>query len=155
MAARTRLYEDETLVVTQNDNLLVCSWLEAPTLAQMITVGKHVDRWRQTFGDDVAFVNVILGGKVEDFSNEARVEANQMTERFPRNLCTAHVVLVGGLPGMLARTILRAMRLIGRHQSPWRVFDNCAVAAEWIALILDGHAGRRWTPAEVLNTLNR
>ncbi len=149
-----RLYDDATLSLLQRANLLVAAWRNDPTLAQMLVIAKHIERWRETFGEEVAFVNVI-GGNVESLSKEARTEANRITARYPNNLCSAHVVLIGGLAGGLARTILRAMALVGRHQSPWRVFDNNRTAAEWVAGHLHGRANQRWETADVLSVLNQ
>ena len=64
-------------------------------------------------------------------------------------------VLVKGLSGILTRTVMRALRMVGRSSSPWRVFDSCPEAAGWIAQHLDGHVGLRWSTAEVLAVLTQ
>jgi len=149
----SQLHRDASLSVVRSDNLLVAAWHAAPTLELMRIVERHVDTWRQRYGDDVVFVNLIVDGRIEAFSAEARDAANRLTEKYPRSLCVANVVLVGGLSGVLIRTVMRAMRMVGRYQSPWKVFDDNRTAAAWIAPQLDGHLELRWTTASILAVL--
>jgi hypothetical protein len=149
------LHDDPTLTVLQRANLLVCAWREAPTLEQMLVIGKHIERWRGLYGDRVAFVNVFTAGRLDKLSKDAREEANRLTARFPKNLCSAHVVLVSGMTGTLTRTILRAMSLVGGNVSPWRVFGTVRDAAPWVFKHLEGQASLVWTEADVLALLTR
>ena len=149
----TQLHRDAGLSVLRCDNLLIAAWHAAPTLAQMRIVERHIDGWRLTYGNEVVFVNVIVEGRMDAFSAEARDAANRLTEKYPRSLCVANVVLIGGLPGMLIRTVLRAMRMVGRYESPWKVFDDNQAAATWIAPQLDGHLQLSWTTASILAVL--
>ena len=155
MLSPNQLHHDPTFTLSRCENLAVAAWWDAPTVAQIGVVERNMDVMRRAFRDEMAFVNVIVAGRIESFSKDVREAANRLTEKHPRSLCVANVVLVEGIAGVLTRTIMRAMRMVGRNESPWRVFDNCAAAAAWIAPHLDGHASLVWSSDDVLAVLNQ
>jgi len=155
MMPPTALHEDPTFVLLRRDNLMVAAWHDAPSLAQMRIIGRHMDVWRPPYDHHVAYVNVIVNGRVEGFNAEVREAAKRLSEKYPPALCVANIVLVQGLSGILTRTVMRAMRMVGRTHSPWRVFDSCGEAATWIAQQLDGQVNLTWSASEVLAVLNQ
>jgi hypothetical protein len=142
------VYEDAGLSLTRCENLMVATWRQAPTPFQMKLVGTHIATLHQEFGEEVGFVNLAVSGKPELISKEVRDDANRLARRW-QSLCSAHVVLVDGLAGVVVRSILRAMVVVSGNTSPWRVFDDCRTAAAWIAARLDGHVRLAWSSAEI------
>src|SRR5579859_3934314 len=106
MAGKTHqtLYEDAGLSLTRCENLMVATWRQAPTMLQMKFVGTHIANLHRDFGEELGFVNLAVSGKPELISKEVREDANRLARRW-KSACSAHIVLVDGLAGVVVRSI--------------------------------------------------
>jgi hypothetical protein len=142
------LHDGDGLLLLRCENLLVAAWRQAPSMLEMKIVGTHIAQLHRDHGEEVGFVNLAISGKAELITKEVRDEGNRLARRWA-SACSAHVVLVEGLAGVVVRSILRAMSVVSGHSTPWRVFDDIHTAAPWIAERIDGRAGCTWNAADV------
>lgn len=153
-------YEDATLRLWTQRELLVASWFDAPTIAQMREVGRAGRALGAASPRGSALANVIVGG-VPRFTDEVRDEGIRIARdrTFRRGSC--HLILASGLGGAATRAFLSMVLLVGMKALTFRsgagglgkgaprskVFGEVGAAAAWTAELLGGE----WSSAEVFD----
>jgi hypothetical protein len=130
-------------------NLIVYSWLDAPTLLQVRASGRLSRAMARKHRGGTGSLHVIAGGTPR-FDEAVRSETAKIRgDATLSPLGVAEVVLVTGLSGVAARGFLSTVALIARAARPQKVFADLTSAAEWLAPKLSA-GGEGWTPAEIL-----
>lgn len=144
-------YEDATLRVWTQRELLVASWFDAPTITQMREVGRAGRALGAASPRGAALANVIVGG-VPRFTDDVRDEAIRIARdrTFRRGSC--HLILAGGLGGAATRAfmsmvLLVGMKALGKGAARTKVFGEIGAAAAWTSELLGGE----WSSMEVFD----
>lgn len=125
-------YEDETLRLMVEDNLLVARWLEAPRMSQLLEMRRLNVHLASRFSHQTALLNVICSG-TPSFSPEVHRETSDQALTFgARGLGTAHLVMVDGLVGMTVRSFLSTISLVARSSGRTQVFGDFEEVSSWM-----------------------
>jgi hypothetical protein len=149
------VFSDSCLRIATVDNLELASWFGPPEMDHMRALDRTFKQLKRRNEDGVAFVNVVVGG-VPRFSQEVRDEAARQTAEIdPRDLATAHLVLVDGLVGSAVRAFMSTTMLIGRPPHPTKVFGDISSTARWLAIQLGRNARYTWSEDRVREALQK
>jgi len=133
MAILRPLHEDRTLRLAACEGLLFAVWSDAPDLTQMRMLGGALRTQSRTYPRAGALMNVVVRG-TPNFSEPVRHEALRLARDPSLNgLGTAHVILLGGLPGVATRAFLSTVALVSSAAAPVKVFGDATAAAEWLS----------------------
>jgi hypothetical protein len=140
---------EPTCRIATAKNLVVYSWLDAATLAQVRASGRICRAMVRKHPGGTGSLHLIAAG-MPRYDEEVRAEAARIRgdPRFS-SLGVAEVVMVTGLVGVAVRGFVSTVNLLGRAVRPHKVFGDVASAAEWLAPRLSA-GGEAWTAAEVV-----
>ena len=131
-----QLHRDATLRVITHGHVMLASWRDAPTIEQMLIMGRISRTFVRTHDHNTALWNAILSGK-PTFSEAVRREVNtQSADPALQGLGTAHVVLLDGFTGAATRAFLSAANLASRPKTPTKVFGDIASASTWLVPLI-------------------
>ncbi len=142
-----------TLRITQQRNVAVAAWRDAPTVAQFRVFEREGRAMTRRYPKGAALFNVVLSGK-PDFSSEVRAETariNGLGDIFV--LGAAHVILVTGLVGAAVRAYLSTSMLVTRPVTPTKVFGEKRPAAEWLLERLTT-SGETWSVDQLVQLVD-
>lgn len=125
------LARDGTLSLIAVRNVLFAVWREAPTLRHLEKLFEQTQATRSQWPKGGALVDLILTGTPR-FSNEVRKEAVRQFRAEPRDLCSAHVILLRGLSGVAVRAFFNGVIMLARPVAPAGVFSSQDEAAKWM-----------------------
>jgi hypothetical protein len=139
---------DETFRLTKVGRVVLATWLDAPTLEQML----QIEALGREEGSDLAFCNVIVRGRPV-FTEEVRRVAIRMVKdgRFARG--AAHLVLVEGLKGAAVRGFLGMVSLVGKARARVRVFGDVESASTFLASLAEEQPSANEIAAAIESTL--
>lgn len=151
------LHEDSALRIGAVGPLLMISWSDVPSLAQVQQLSSVETSYREGAGcAKLVVVNLILGGSLDNvprFTDEVRTEAARHIRRqAPWRAGAAHVIRLTGMRGVAVRAFLNTVVLVASPSAPTRVFADLDTAAPWLAPLLPGDP---WTAAQVLAALQQ
>jgi hypothetical protein len=126
-------HSDPTLTIVRHRNVLVAHWYEAPTLAQMLVLEARMRAGLSELpASRLSIVSTVHRG-TPNFRADVREALVRITKdtSLPQ-LAAAHVLLVGGLPGVATRAFLSTATLLARPPAPARIFGDVESAARWL-----------------------
>jgi hypothetical protein len=127
------MYEDRTLRVVSDGYALLTAWFDTPRPEHLRALVRAAETHHQRLRGQKHVVASILIGGSPDFSDEMRKLTAEVGMRMaPWRAATAHVVLFGGLRGVIARSITSTVLLISRSRAPTKVFDSIDPAIPWL-----------------------
>lgn len=129
------IYEDETSRQAYVGPLHIAAWFDAPTLSQMRVYGRHAVALAARH-ERTALMTLIVKGR-PSFDPAVRDEVKRLTSRGIHRAGTAHVVLATGLVGAAARAFMSTSVLVGRPNTPTKVFGDLDEAGIWLGQRLD------------------
>jgi hypothetical protein len=127
------MHADATCSIVRSRNLLVVAWRQTPEVGHLRLVDRRLDEMHARHAGRFGFVNILISFRPELFTKDRLDMVHKMTSDKPP-VPTAHVILLAGISGTIARTILRAVPLVTmKAKIPWCTFGDVSSAATWIA----------------------
>lgn len=154
MDRRIQVYEDATLRLWSERELLLAAWFDAPTRSQMLELHRAGRALAQSHAG-AGLANVIVRG-VPRFADDVRDEGIRIARERTFRKGSCHVVLVQGLGGAAARAfmsmvLLVGTRALGKGSARAKVFGDVDDAASWFAPVL----GAGWSPPALAKTFRQ
>jgi hypothetical protein len=109
-------------------NLEIAVWYDAPTAAQLGVLAHTARSLRQSHPAGIALLNVVQGGGMPNFADDARAAVQQLNRDASDDLGVAHLVLVGAA----TRAFISTTALVSRTKMPVRTFGEPRSAALWL-----------------------
>ncbi|MCU0656005.1 MAG: hypothetical protein MUF64_12330 [Polyangiaceae bacterium] len=146
---RPAVFEETTLRLVAERNVVVAAWRDAPTVPQLRLVERVGRGVELRYPGQTALINLILSGTPR-FSAEVRAEVGRMNNQDDLYvLAAAHVILVEGFLATAVRAFLSTTMLVVKPATPTKIFGDTTLAARWVAERLAA-SGERWTPEQLL-----
>jgi hypothetical protein len=135
-------------------NLEIAVWYDAPSAAQLEVLAQTARSLRQSHPAGIALLNVVQGGGMPNFADDARAAVQQLNRDANDDLGVAHLVLVGGLVAAATRAFISTTALVSRTKMPVRTFGEPRAAALWLGALLASR-DRMWSADEVMDAYGK
>lgn len=146
------MFEDRAFRLFADRNLAIAHWLGAPTPEHFVQISRLAARQRDEHPAGCAFISRVSSAKLPRVSLGMRHRLRSSLRGDDRDLASAHIIELEGIPGRAARRIVSLIMSLLGHRAPSGVFAAAPAAVDFLLPHLE-RGDVAWDAAELTTAL--